>query len=101
MVVEIAIPEDDVRHVRAGMTVRLTLDALPSEKVEATIAKVHPRAELRDHDNVFIAEAQISNSERKLRPGMRGSSDVSTGTRTLGWNLFHKPVAAALGWLGW
>jgi len=101
MTVEIAIPEEDVRHVQPGMSIRLRLDALPSETVDATILQIHPRAELRDHENVFVAEAELTNADKRLRPGMRGSTKVSTGSRPLGWNLFHKPVVYVTGWLGW
>ena len=101
MVVEVCIPEADIRHVHAGMTVRVQLDAVPEDSLEATIRCIHPRAELRDGKNVFVAEADVLNSTGLLRPGMRGSSKVSTGRHLLGWNLFHKPVAWMLGWLGW
>ena len=85
----------------AVMPLRLIPDAMPSQPIEATIKKIHPRAELRQHDNVFVAEAEVDNSERHLRPGMRGYAKVSTGSRALGWTLFHKPVAHLTGWLGW
>lgn len=101
MVVELCIPEDDIRHVREGMNVVVQLDAVPEQSIEATIRSIQPRAELRDGDNVFIAEADIPNADTILRPGMRGSAKVSTGRHLLGWNLFHKPAAWLLGWLGW
>lgn len=101
MVIEVCIPEADVRHVKNGMTVRVQLDAVPEDSIEATVRNIHPRAELRDGINVFVAEADVVNSSGVLRPGMRGSSKVSTGRSLLGWNLFHKPVAYVLGWLGW
>lgn len=101
MVVEIAIPEDDIQHVELEMSLELRLDAIPSAVLTATILRIQPRAELRDHKNVFIVEAQIDNSDRRFRPGMRGDAKVSTGAHFVGWNLFHKPVAAARGWLGW
>lgn len=101
MVVEVSIPEEDVWHVRPDMTLNLRLDALPGQSVEATILRIHPRAELRDHENVFVAEAEMDNTEKRLRPGMRGDAKISTGHRLLGWNLFHKPVAYVTGWLGW
>jgi len=101
LVLEVAIPEEDIRHVSLGMVIRLRLDSMPSETVEATVLRIHPKAELREHQNVFIAEAEISNEELLLRPGMKGTSLISTGRRALGWNLFHKPVAHAIGWLGW
>jgi len=99
--VKLYVPEDDVRHVHEGMTVFLQLDAVPEKSIEARIRSIHPRAELRDGDNVFAAKADIPNEDGILRPGMRGSAGVQTGRHLLGWNLFHKPAAWLLGWLGW
>ena len=101
MVIDVCIPECDIRHVQTGMTVRVQLDAVPENSIEATIRNIHPRAELRDGVNVFVAEADVVNTSGMLRPGMRGTSKISTGRNLLGWNLFHKPVAYLLGWLGW
>ncbi|MFY9254157.1 MAG: efflux RND transporter periplasmic adaptor subunit [Fuerstiella sp.] len=101
LVIEVAIPEEDIRHVQEGMNLSVQLDAMPSQIVAATVLRIHPKAELRDHENVFIAEAELDNSEQLLRPGMKGAAKISTGHRALGWNLFHKPVAHVTGWLGW
>ncbi|MCA9036952.1 MAG: efflux RND transporter periplasmic adaptor subunit [Planctomycetaceae bacterium] len=101
MVVEVAIPEEDVRHAQQGMKIRIQLDAVPERITEAVIRRIHPRAELRDNENVFIAEAELENDDRQLRPGMRGRARVYTTRRPLGWSWFHKPFAHILGWLGW
>lgn len=101
MILEVAIPEEDMRHVEVDMSIRMQLDSMPSETLEAVVLRIHPKAELRDHQNVFIAEAEVSNVDLLLRPGMKGTASISTGRRMLGWNLFHKPVAHAIGWLGW
>ncbi len=101
MVAEICIPEDDVRHVFEGMAVTIQLEAVPEDALDSAIRCVHPRAELRDGKNVFVAEADIGNPDGLLRPGMRGHARIQTRRHTLGWNLFHKPAAWFLGWLGW
>jgi len=101
MTIEIAIPEEDMRQVSVGMPVQLTLDAMPSEQLHSRIIRIHPAAELRDHENVFIAEAEILNEDETYRPGMRGSATIQSHRHPLGWNLFHKPVARLTGWLGW
>ena len=101
MVVELCVPEEDIRHVQIGMTVDIQLEAAPENAVTAVIRSLHPRAEIRDGKNVFIAEADIPNHTSLLRPGMRGSAHVKTHRHALGWNLFHKPAAWLLGWLGW
>lgn len=101
MVVELCIPEEDIRHVEIGITVDIQLEAAPEDSITALIRSVHPRAEIRDGKNIFIAEADIPNHTSLLRPGMRGSAHVNTRRHALGWNLFHKPAAWLLGWLGW
>lgn len=101
MKVHVGVPEDDIRHVTKSMRAVLQLDAMPSESLETRLESIRPTAEIFEDDNVFIAEAEMDNSDRRLRPGMRGQAKVSTGKQPLGWNLFHKPVAWLVGWLGW
>lgn len=101
MVVELEIPEDDVSHVRSDMKVSVVLDALPRETLLGTVAKVHPRAEIKEDANVFIAEVLIKNSAGQLRPGMRGRAKILADRHTLAWNLFHKPWDFFVSVLGW
>jgi len=101
MIIEVAVPEEDVRWVTTGMPIRLQLDAMPSDIIHAAVTQIHPKAELKDHDNVFIVEAEIANGSGLLRPGMRGNARILSDRHTLGWNLLHKPAAWLVGWLGW
>ena len=63
--------------------------------------RIHPRAELREEQNVFIGEVRLENPRQTLHPGMRGHARIKAGTATLGWILFRRPLVAALEWLGW
>ena len=101
MVVELAIPEDDFAYIRPRMPVTIRLDAFPMRRYEATVEKIHPRAELRDDQNVFIAEVRLSEPGNALRPGMHGKAKVETDRYPLGWNLFRRPITAVVAWLGW
>jgi hypothetical protein len=101
MVVELFIPEADIRHVQPGMDVRVRFDAVPEQPVTAPLRMVHPAAEIRDGQNVFIGETILSNEYRLLRPGMKGDASIRTERHSLGWILFHKPALWLLGWLGW
>lgn len=101
MVIEVEIPEDDVRFVQPGMHTQVRLAAFPMQPFTGIIERVHPRAELRQHKNVFIAEIHCDNSNGQFRPGMRGSARIVSERRTLGWIWFHKAYAATLTWLGW
>jgi biotin carboxyl carrier protein len=101
MVVEIAVPEEDVAHVREGMQVSFYVHALPSRGMSGSIARLHPRAELRNHDNIYIAEVRVRDDDNVLRPGMRGRARIVGDRHALGWNLFHKAYFALLRVAGW
>ena len=101
MVVEVWVPEDDVRFLEIGLPVSVRLDAYPLSSRDSRIKRIHPRAELRDHDNVFIVEAAIDNTAGSLRPGMHGDAKIAAMRKSLGWVLFHRSLAATLAWLGW
>lgn len=101
MLIEAFVPEDDIQFISKGMTAQVRLDAFPTQKRTAAIQRIHPRAELKDHENVFIAEMTIDNTDRVLRPGMQGHAKLETVRRSLGWVIFHKAYAATLVWFGW
>ncbi len=101
MLVEVAIPEPDIRHIAVGQAVSVTLDAFPGETLTGQLRRIHPRSEVRDESHVFIAEVELPNPQGRLRPGMRGAADIVAGQRMLGWILLHRPIEAALLRLGW
>ncbi len=101
MSVEIAVPEVEVRHIRPGMVISMQPDSAPEQILYSTIRRIHPRAELRDNENVFVAEAELMNPSQQLRPGMRAQIRIESDRHSVGWNLFHKPIAHLMGWMGW
>jgi len=54
--VELAVPESDFAHVRPGMPVSFYVHAFPGQRIEGTVERIHPRAELRDQapPHVFV-----------------------------------------------
>ena len=99
MVVELAVPEDDLPYIRPGLPVDITFDAFPLRGDQSKIDRVHPRAEIRGEENVFIAEVKLDNPSQVLRPGMRGYARIAAGRATLGWILFAGPWRRR--WNGW
>jgi len=89
--VELGVPADDVTRVRPGMEVDLTFDGLGGEVFEGLLSKIRPRSEVRDEENVFIAEVVIDNANQRLRPGMMGRAKIVSERHTAGWILFHRP----------
>ncbi|TWU56565.1 macrolide transporter subunit MacA [Rubripirellula tenax] len=101
MRVELAVPESDYSLVRREMPVQFYVHSLPNRRFDGSIAMVHPRAELRDQDNVFVAEVMVDDPEHLLRPGMRGRAVILSDRHALGWNLFHKSFFAIRRATGW
>lgn len=100
MIVELEVPEVDVEHVRRGQVVEFFVNAMPERKLTGTIDRVRPRAELRDHNNVFIAELHLADELGVLRPGMKGTATIYSDERPVVWNIFHKPWFAIRNWIG-
>jgi multidrug efflux pump subunit AcrA (membrane-fusion protein) len=101
MTVELAVPEEDVSHVRADLPVRFSLDAYPGRRWEGALGAVHPRAEQRDHRQVFVAEFNMPNPNQQWKPGMSGRATITGAWRPVGWILFHKAWEKAAMKLGW
>jgi RND family efflux transporter MFP subunit len=91
MMIEVLIPEQEIAHTQVGMAVNVTLDAFSGDVIEGTLERIHPQAELRDSQSVFVAETELENAHQRLRPGMNGSAQVIGHRHPLGWILFHKP----------
>jgi multidrug resistance efflux pump len=101
MVAEIAIPDEEISHARPAQSVTISLDAYSNTTWTAKLASIQPRSESHDNDNVFIAEVSLDNSDRTLRPGMKGWAKIVTETHCLAWIMFHKPWNRVAGWFGW
>ena len=94
--VEVAVPAEEFRHLRAGQTARVALDG--GGTVEGVLRSVRPGSEVRDGRNVFIARFELPNADALLRPGQTGTASVAVGRRSLGWVLFHRVGERLDGW---
>ncbi len=101
MLVEVRIPEREIRCAEVGMTVDFEFDAFPFRTFTGTLQRIHPRAELIDNHSVFVAEFEIANPDGRLRPGMVGRARIRGARFPLGWNLFHHAWDSARRWLIW
>ncbi|MEM9317161.1 MAG: efflux RND transporter periplasmic adaptor subunit, partial [Pseudomonadota bacterium] len=88
--VELAIPEVDLPHVQPGMVVDVRLDGLAGGALRGQLARIHPRSEIRDGENIFLAEFEVDNQAGQLRPGMQGRARIRAKVRPLAWIWFHK-----------
>ena len=101
MLIEIAIPEEEINYIKTGMPIVIKLNAYPFKTWSSHIARIHSKSEQRESNNVFVAEVEVANEELKLKPGMKGSAKVNSGSFPIGWNLFHQPFEQLRYWTIW
>lgn len=99
--VEVLIPAEEISQVEVGSNTRVWIKGLETESFIGTLKRIHPRSELRDSKNVFVADIEIDNAGGVLRPGMQGSVRIDCNPKALGWNLFHKPWEYLVSRLTW
>jgi RND family efflux transporter MFP subunit len=100
MLAELYIPDEEISRVAEGQRVTIRLDAHPRLAFEGKLARVHPKAEIHQSENVFVGEVLLDNGSQVLRPGMRGETQIVTQKHPLAWNLFHKACERAFRLLG-
>jgi RND family efflux transporter MFP subunit len=66
--VELSIPEQSVSLIKAGQSVKLTVDAYPNEVFEAKVRFVSPS--LRSDQRAMTVEAIAPNRDGRLKPGL-------------------------------
>lgn len=66
--VEVFVPEREIRFVRLGRAVPMTVDALGGARFEGRVAVVGPEADPRNRS--FPVLIDVANPQRRLRPGM-------------------------------
>jgi hypothetical protein len=101
MMVEVAIPDTEIAHIELGMGVSMSLDAMPRHTFRGELVRIHPRAEQRNQENIFLGEVMLRDDAQVLLPGMRGRAKVASGYRSLGWVLFHRAIDNFVFRLGW
>ena len=101
LVIEVEVPEDDIRHIQHGMETAVRLDAFPFQKYSGRVESIHPSTEIRDDKNVFIVRVALHDAPSTFRPGMEGNARIRTASHSLIWNHGHKAAAQIARWLRW
>lgn len=98
---EIAVPEIAADGLRDGLTGVFIGAARPEESHALRVTRVRPRAEVRNGQNVYVAEAEVSDQAAWIRPGMEGFARVDFGSRPVWWLMSHRVIEGLQlgGWL--
>lgn len=87
MVLEVAVPDADAAYVEPDQQGEFSLQARPEQTIDFAVKRIRPQAEVRDEKNTFVIEADVTNDERWLRPGMEGTAKIGIDDRPIGWIL--------------
>lgn len=64
----VGVSESDYTRVKKGDKATVTVDALPGKEYSGTVIRLYPTMDAATH--TFMAEVQVRNEKRELRPGM-------------------------------
>lgn len=92
VIVEAAVPEDEIGLVATGQEVWLKANAFPSRKFIGRVTQVSPQASVEQGERVFIVRGEIENPDQELRTGMLGRVKILTGPRSVGYVLLRDPL---------
>lgn len=84
--VEIAIPEEEARHVSIGLPVRLKARSLPFKTFNATVDRISTVTNRDTHTtkNKIIVHCKLDNETGMLKSGMTGLGQIQHGWNTVG-----------------
>ncbi len=71
---EARVSETEVRYVRVGQPVEVTVDAYPGEKFRGTVSRVYPVGTEGSRD--FIVRVDMRNEDGKLKPQMFARGEI-------------------------
>jgi RND family efflux transporter MFP subunit len=77
---ELTVPEQSVSLVKAGLSVKVTVDAYPGEEFDARIRFVSPS--LRADQRALTVEAIAPNADGRLKPGMFATARIHQAAGT-------------------
>jgi membrane fusion protein, multidrug efflux system len=77
---QIAVPENEVKFITKGTPATFSVDGWPGKKFEAAISRIS--FALDDTTKTMLAEAEVANPNRELRPGMYASVRLDAERKT-------------------
>ena len=86
------VDESEISYVEPGHSGELVLSAIPGNILDITITKITPVSISSEGRTFFRVEAELSNKNLHLQPGMEGVGKITVGERNILWLLTHKVV---------
>jgi membrane fusion protein (multidrug efflux system) len=77
--VQVPVPEPEVPGIKVGLPVRVVIEELPNAKIEGSITRFSHA--LDDATRTMLAEIELANPEKTLRPGMYANIRIVVETK--------------------
>ncbi len=100
IVVEAAVDEAEVALLETGQLASVRFDGLGGAW-SGVVERVHPRSEIRDSQNIFVAEIALDDPDSRLRPGMKGRAKITTTESSVLGVMARRAWRGALWFAGW
>jgi GAF domain-containing protein len=100
--VELSVYEQDAGIVRAGMPVKIKLNAYPTRSLRGEVERIGVAAAPAESGPAVLLRVRLAAGAPALVTGMTGRAKVSTGLVPLGRVVFRRPARWIWSWLwGW
>jgi RND family efflux transporter MFP subunit len=94
------VDERDVRYIAAGQDGTVALTGIPWTPLPLKLSKITPVTTVEDGHNSFRVEAQLTEPNPQLRPGMEGVAKIHAGRRSMMW-IWSRAVIEWLSLAAW
>jgi multidrug efflux pump subunit AcrA (membrane-fusion protein) len=79
------VSERDVRYISPQQRGIVAFAGMPGDRLPLVLLKITPVTVAEEGRNSFRVEAQLSELNPHLRPGMEGVAKINTGQRSIAW----------------
>ncbi len=101
MRVRTLLSTEDLGRIATGTPLTIRVDSAQGKKWTGKVERIDPRGRLEGSEVVFEAETFVENDQNALRPGMRGSTRLTSDWHSIGWMIFYRPYTWLMKKFAW
>lgn len=76
MVINAHVNQADVTHLRGGLEVNVTVDAIPGLRIAGLVERIAPQATVRNQIKGYATRIQLRNVDDRVQPGMTATVSI-------------------------
>ncbi|MBW1895533.1 MAG: HlyD family efflux transporter periplasmic adaptor subunit [Deltaproteobacteria bacterium] len=91
LLLEVAVPEKDIKFIKRGQKIRFLLNAMPEEHFEVTVDSIRQKAEARPEGNFFVVVSKVDLPSVSFRVGMKGKAKIYADKAPI-WKVYLRDM---------